>query len=270
MNDAERYGRVRIRGYAPGTPCWSELVSNDPASSIEFYHELFAWKPVDRPASPGHVDFHLRNMAVAGLAPTVTDQQPSAWLTYLATDDVPAAVDAITGAGGQVAQPPTGYPGRGAGALVADPQGAVFGLWQRGPFPGAQVSGEPGATCWNELAVRDTASAAHFYGGLFGWTTRASIYSDSDSYREWLDGSREIAGLIEMGELYPPQVPAHWRTTFEVDDCPVTVGRCRELGGQVSYGPVEVGPGSYAQLTDPQGAAFGIIALLPEFRAPMA
>ncbi|WFE29008.1 VOC family protein [Solwaraspora sp. WMMD791] len=259
---------MRIRGYPAGTPCWSELRTSDPAGSIEFYRELFGWKPADHHAS-ATVDFHLRDLAAAGLV-TAPAAAPSAWVTYLATDDLSATVDAATRAGATTLVPVTRYAQRGVGALVADPQGAVFGLWQRDPFPGAQVSGEPGAACWNELATRDIGGAGTFYGNVFGWTARASSYSDSASYQEWwLGTTREVAGLIDMTESYPPQVPAHWRTTFEVDDCAATVERCTAVGGQVTFGPYDAGPGTYAQLTDPAGAAFGIIALLPQFRTPL-
>ncbi|MDG4766618.1 VOC family protein [Solwaraspora sp. WMMD406] len=243
--------------------------SADPDRSVEFYGELFDWKPVHLGAE-GDLDFHLRSAAVAGLAPTVAPHQPSAWLTYLSSADLAGTVASATQAGGRTLQPPTDRAGRGVAALLADPQGAAFGLWQRGTFAGAQVASEPGASCWNELACRDVAQATGFYGAVFGWITRASIYSDNEGYREWLHDSREVAGLIEMGALYPPEVPAHWRTTFEVDDCEQTVSRCVEHGGQVAFGPFDAGPGVYAQLVDPLGAAFGVIALIPEFRSPLA
>ena len=259
---------MRIRGYATGTPCWSELRTSDTAGSSDFYHGLFGWKPVDEPNSTS-VEFHLRDMAVAGLAPPLAAGQPAAWLTYLASDDLAATVESVARAAGSTLSPPAPAAERGHFALIADPQGAVFGLWQRRTFPGAQVTGEPGATCWNELATRDVAGAGAFYGSVFGWTTRPSIYSEGSGYQEWLRETSEVAGLIEMGEMYPPQVPAHWRTTFEVDDCEAAVQRCQALGGTVSFGPYQAGPGTYAQLTDPFGAAFGIIAVRPEFRTPL-
>ncbi|WP_326554191.1 VOC family protein [Micromonospora sp. NBC_01813] len=259
---------MRIRGYAAGTPCWSELRTSDPTGSIEFYHELFGWKPVGDTGGP-RVDFHLRDMAVAGLSASADIGTPSAWLTYVATDDTAATVDATARAGGVAVAPAVRHPDRGVSALVADPQGAVFGLWQRGPFPGAQVTAEPGTICWNELATRDVAGAGSFYGTVFGWTARASAFGGTDGYQDWLRQTREVAGLIEMGERYPPQVPAHWRTTFEVDDCATAVQRCSSLGGQITFGPYEAGPGTYAQLTDPLGASFGIIAVCPEYRASL-
>jgi uncharacterized protein len=266
--NVEEVRRVRIRGYAAGTPCWTELRTSDPSGSIEFYHELFGWKPTDHGDRDTGADFQLRDLAVAGLHQQA--EGPASWLTYLATDDTAATLDAVTRAGGLALTTAVQQADRGTSALVSDPQGAVFGLWQRGPFPGAQVTGEPGATCWNELATRDLAGAGSFYGSVFGWTARASAYGETDGYQEWLQQTREVAGLIEMGDRFPAAVPAHWRTTFEVDDCAASVQRCQSLGGQVAFGPYDAGPGTYAQLIDPLGAAFGIIALVPEYRALLA
>ena len=52
---------MRIRGFAPGTPCWVELASADPGRAQDFYASVFGWEPAgDR--------FKLRGRAVAGLA----------------------------------------------------------------------------------------------------------------------------------------------------------------------------------------------------------
>ena len=58
-------------------------------------------------------------------------------------------------------------------AVAQDPTGAAFTLWEPRDHFGAQVSREPGALAWAELYTRDTEAAASFYGGLFGWTSKA-------------------------------------------------------------------------------------------------
>ncbi len=55
-------------------------------------------------------------------------------------------------------------------AVLADPTGAVFGIWQAGTNVGAGVVNEPGAITWNELNTRDPEAAKAFYGVVFGWT----------------------------------------------------------------------------------------------------
>ncbi|BAL91580.1 hypothetical protein AMIS_63600 [Actinoplanes missouriensis 431] len=77
MSTMERL--MRIRGYAPLTPCWVELASADPARAAEFYGELFGWESAgDR--------FKLGGRAVAGLSRSMPER-PDGWLTHLSTPD---------------------------------------------------------------------------------------------------------------------------------------------------------------------------------------
>src|SRR3954452_10434678 len=122
---------MRIRGFAPATPCWVELASADPGRVQDFYAALFGWEPAgDR--------FKLDGRIVAGLTRTRAGRS-AGWLTYIAVDELGTAVDRFTTAGGRpLAAPADGRGGRGA--VVADPSGAALGLWQAHEFPGAQVA----------------------------------------------------------------------------------------------------------------------------------
>jgi predicted enzyme related to lactoylglutathione lyase len=53
-------------------------------------------------------------------------------------------------------------------AIFADPNGAVFGVWQAGVHQGAEVVNEPGSFTWSELLTRDVDKAKRFYGEAFG------------------------------------------------------------------------------------------------------
>ena len=54
-------------------------------------------------------------------------------------------------------------------AVVADPEGAVFCVWEAKENIGAKVVNEHGALNFNGLATRDPAAAEAFYGAVFGW-----------------------------------------------------------------------------------------------------
>lgn len=256
---------MRVRGYASATPCWAELASDDPATSIGFYRNLFGWRATTTEA--GSTVFTLRDLAVAGLVPAAAAEQPSTWFTYVATEDISVTAASVVDGGGRVLRPPTEVGHQGRAALFADREGAVFAGWQRGTFAGAQVTNEPSAVCWSEVATRDTTAASAFYHRAFGWTAQAAEVA-GNPYHEWLVGTRVVAGMTPLGEEYPAEVPAHWRTLIEVDDCAATVARCTDLGGQVVAGPLDVGVGHYAQIIDPRGAALGIVALIPSLRMP--
>ena len=56
-------------------------------------------------------------------------------------------------------------------AVLADPEGAVFCVWQARKHKGARVVNEPGSLNFNVLSIRDPEAAKSFYGAVFGWTT---------------------------------------------------------------------------------------------------
>jgi predicted enzyme related to lactoylglutathione lyase len=245
---------VRIRGYAPATPCWVELATSDQARAVAFYGELLDWK------ADGAGRFLLRDFIVAGLAAPRPGRR-TGWLMHLSTDDLDASLDRVIVAGGLLHTPPAvvGPADRpdGRTATIADPGGATFGLWEHGWLGGAQIAGEPGAVCWSELCTGDAIGAAVFYGQAFDWLLRGGPTVGSDR-GEWLCAAHDsVAGLAPAD---PGADAAHWRIVFQVEDCAATVERCLRLGGAVRVGPYRSGAGDYAELVDPQGAAFAVLA----------
>jgi predicted enzyme related to lactoylglutathione lyase len=236
--------QMRIRGFAPATPCWVELASTDPARAQDFYARLFGWDPAgDR--------FRKDGRAVAGLT-RARDHRPAGWLTYLAAPDLDAALEQVAAAGGHcLTWPADGHGGRAA--IIADRGGAALGLWQANGFAGAQTGGEPNTMTFPELLTDDAITAADFYGRAFGWMLR-----DEDGFGrrgDWLTTARDA-----MAGLAPGARPARWRVAFQVEDCATAVEACRGLGGGVVVEPTGMSLGSYAELVDPFGAAFAVAA----------
>jgi predicted enzyme related to lactoylglutathione lyase len=254
---------VRVRGYAPATPCWSLLTSPDPAAAVAFYAALFGWTTTE--AEDGGTLFLLRDLIVAGVAPAPSER--AAWLTYVATDDAEATAAQVRDAGGTVLQPPTDVPGRGRVALFADQAGAVFGAWQKSRFAGAQVANEPGAICWSETLTSDIEATSTFYGKVFGWTDQqGAVPGTIHEYHEWISNDRVVGGISVMDGSYPPGTPSHWRTIFSIDDCAGFMTRTADLGGHVLAGPVDAGIGQACMITDPTGGTLLAIDVLPELR----
>ena len=236
---------MRIRGFAPSTPCWVELASTDPARAQDFYAALFEWEPAgDR--------FRLDGRAVAGLTRSGAGRAPG-WLTYLAEADLRAALERVATAGGQCLSDPA--PGHGGQfAIIADRGGATLGLWSADGFAGAQAAGEPNAMAWPELLTDDATTAAVFYGQAFGWLLRDE-FDGTGQRGDWLNQAHDaMAGLAPGGR------PARWRAAFQVADCADAADECRMLGGKVLAAPVRHGLGTYAELADPYGAAFAVCA----------
>jgi predicted enzyme related to lactoylglutathione lyase len=232
---------MRIRGFAPSTPCWVELTTTNPERAAAFYADVFGWT-VDGER------FQLNGSAVAGLTASRSDR-PDGWLTYLATPDAPATAARIQSAGGRILTRLRERSGAYT-VIVADVTGAVFGLWQTAGFPGAQLRGEPGAMAWSDLLSDDVAAATAFYGSVFGWKL-----SHAFGNGEWLTESHDsVAGLI-TGRPEP-----RWQPSFQVADFAAALNECTLTGARVTGGPVDLGLGSYVELVDPFGAAFALTA----------
>ncbi|HVF74931.1 MAG TPA: VOC family protein [Acidimicrobiales bacterium] len=249
--------------YAPGTPSWVDLASTDLPGSIAFYGALFGWEAADQgPEAGGYTIFMKDGKAVAGLGPQFAEGAPPNWATYVSVADVEAAVGLVREAGGTVFVEPMDVLDAGRMAVCADPTGAGFSLWQPGAHIGAELANEPGAFCWNELNTRDSETAAAFYGAVFGWKGKTS--EGGGGYTELQLEGKSIAGMVDITERVPAEVPAHWMTYFGVESCDAAVATVQELGGSLTVGPIDMaGVGRFAVVTDPQGAHFAVFEMPP-------
>ena len=80
-------------------------------------------------------------------------------------------------------------------------------------------------------------------------------------YSEWQLGGNTIGGMLPMVEAIPAEVPSFWLAYFATDDCDATVSAATDLGATVMAAPMDIPAGRFAVLTDPTGAAFGVIAM---------
>ncbi|MBM7807539.1 putative enzyme related to lactoylglutathione lyase [Geodermatophilus bullaregiensis] len=110
-----------------------------------------------------------------------------------------------------------------------------------------------GVTCWIDTEQPDPAAAADFYAGLFGW-------SFTDAVPPGAPGTYLVATLHhgqDVAAIGPGEGPATWNTYVAVDDADATAAQVPGLGGTVTSGPEDAGPGGRtAACTDPQGARF--------------
>lgn len=235
---------MRIRGFAPSTPCWVELTTTDPDRAADFYAGLFGWElDGDR--------FLLDGRAIAGLSGS-RPGRPEGWATYLAAPDLDDTAERVLSAYGRILTRPEERAGARS-AIVADAGGALFGLWQARGFAGTQLRGEPGTMAWSDLLTDDVAAATAFYGSVFGWALTHEFGSG-----EWLTEARDsVAGLITG------RYENRWQPSFQVADSTELVDDVARLGGRVAAGPVEMGLGRYVEIIDPLGAAFAITAPVP-------
>ncbi len=255
---------MEVTSYAPGTPSWVDLGTPDAAGSAAFYSGLFGWEITEGPPEDGGYRMCMLNgHAVAGMGPQMNADMPPYWTTYVTVTDADETTAAAEANGGQVLVPPMDVMDVGRMAIYMDPTGAAISAWQARSHIGAGLVNEPGTLCWNELATRDTDAAEAFYTSVFGWGTDVTDMGDF-SYTSFTVNGNMVAGMMPMGDMYPPEVPSHWAVYFAVADCDASAAQVTELGGEVRSPPTDIpGVGRFAVCQDPQGAMFALMTMAP-------
>jgi len=147
-------------------------------------------------------------------------------------------------------------------AVLTDPTGATFALWQANQHPGVTRLNEDGTLVWTELMTGDTGKAATFYSGLFGWGTEK--FPGGMDYTLWKRGSETAGGMMAITKEMQG-VPPHWLVYYGVSDVDAVVAKVTSLGGSVVRPGWDIpGVGRIAILKDPTGAVFAVIKGDPE------
>ena len=162
--------------YAPGTFCWVELTTTDQDAAKAFYGELLGWAAEDRPVGEGGYVYSMmqvggKNVGAIALQPEQQREAgvPPLWNSYVSVEDADATAARAGELGATVHAPPFDVMDVGRMAVIQDPQGAFFEIWQPREHFGASLVNAPGALVWNELASPDLEASSAFYGALFGW-----------------------------------------------------------------------------------------------------
>ncbi len=114
---------------APGALSWNELASPDLDASTTFYGQLFGWTMSPFASSPEPY-LTIRNGEAnnGGMRELSPPGLPPHWLVYFATDDLDAALARVQELGGAKHAGPIDIQIARI-AIVADPQGAMFALY---------------------------------------------------------------------------------------------------------------------------------------------
>ncbi|MCH0542874.1 VOC family protein [Streptomyces sp. MUM 203J] len=254
---------------AEGTPCWADVLLPDLEAGKRFYGELFGWTFADSTETYGPYTMAFsEGRLAAGLAPKGDGRMPTAWGVYFATRDAVGLTGRIEEAGGRVITRPLRVGSAGITALVTDPGGAVFGLWQAEGRAGFEKQGRPGSFAWTEVYTRapDKEAVDAFYETVFGFRAR-DLDDPSVDYRVWSPASAEtasdetaIGGRSVIGPAFPAEMPAHFLVYLAVEDCDEAAAEAVRLGGRVTEEPFDTPYGRIAVLADNQGAVFAVLA----------
>jgi predicted enzyme related to lactoylglutathione lyase len=249
--------------YTPGTFSWADVSTTDQPAAKEFYSALFGWEAEDMPVGDGvhYSMMRLDGKSVAAISPQPQQQReagvPPMWNSYVTVDSADDAAAKAEQLGANVHAPPFDVMQAGRMAVIQDPQGAFFMVWEPRETIGAESVNGPGRLSWNELASPDVDASLEFYGGLFGWT-RLDFEDMPQRYSVVQNEGRANGGVRELSSDEP--APPHWLPYFGIDDIDAGLAKVEELGGSKLAGPIDIGIAKIGIVQDPQGATFALYA----------
>jgi hypothetical protein len=245
----------------PGQFVWHELLTADPAAGAGFYSKVLGWNAQPAQGMEDYTMLSHGKAAVGGARVVGKDSLASKagpnWLTYVGVPDLEAALAGIQAKGGQVIHPVTAIAsGGGRYAVIADPQGAVIGVFEP---PAGRPSGSsdaaPGPVVWHELTAEDPVAALQFYKDVFGWDVVAThpMGGEVGTYYLFGKGTTQMGGAFGRGKNLAPSWP-RWLVYLAVPSVTAAVEASKAAGGQVLNGPHQVpGGGWVAQIIDSHG-----------------
>ncbi|GAF47745.1 hypothetical protein RW1_044_00920 [Rhodococcus wratislaviensis NBRC 100605] len=210
-----------------GTPTWIDLGIPDLDRAMTFYRSVFGWEFDVGPEEYGRYTMCLLGgKKVAALMPNPDENATEFWWNvYLATDDLEATVARSADAGGTLLMEPMDIADQGRMAMVRDPSGAQFGLWQGRAHVGCELVNEPNTLLRNDLVTPNPGPARDFYAAVFDFTLDGNddLPGVDFTFLRRPDG-HEIGGIVgrpgHLGVLLGHPLPG----------CRCERGRCRRPG----------------------------------------
>ncbi len=254
--------------HAPGSFCWIELGTTDQSAAKNFYGSLFGWKPNDFPMGPNdyYTMFELDGRNAAAGYTLKPDQRaqgvPPHWMLYIAVSSADEKSKLAGEKGGKVLAPPFDVMDVGRMAIIQDPTGATFCMWEEKRHKGMGIAGVPGTLCWADLSTPDPERAKEFYSSVFDWKIGAGE-GGPGGYLHIQNGEEHIGGIPPAADCNA-KLPPHWLPYFLVSKCDESAAKAQQLGASLVMPPMSVeNVGRMAFIADQQGAVFAIFEPLP-------
>ena len=246
---------------------WHDVMTTDVDAAEDFYAKVVGWQMKDSGMDGPRYTLLMDGERMAGgIMPTPDDASdvPPMWMGYIGVDDIDAKAKELEAAGGTVHRGPQDIPGIGRFAVVADPHGAGFIIFQpqgeggpEAPFMAPKTIG------WNELHAGNLDEAWPFYEALFGWQKLEAHDMGGFIYQTFgTGGETGIGGMMTKMESAPYP---YWAYYISVADFDAAVQRARDNGATVLAEPMQVPGGIWiCPAQDPQGAHFNLIGMRGE------
>jgi predicted enzyme related to lactoylglutathione lyase len=247
--------------HKPGDICWADLSTSNLEGAKELYGRLLGWTfgPTFEEMA-GYTQAYKNGAPVVGLFHLDANMPTSVWNIYFASDDIHKTQSIVESNGGTILAPAMAVEDLGSMMVASDPTGAVFGVWQKDTFGGAELFNDPGSLTWEDLRTTDPARAQAFYTAVFGYRYDELPMEVPEEYKTFAhpDGEQPLGGIGGfVGGAASSQ--SHWLAYFRVDDTPAAMNVITEAGGKLVSSEMETQFGRQAVVSDPWGGTFCLI-----------
>ena len=242
---------------------WFDYVTHDAKKAQAFFGSLFGWTTQTLAMFRGHYTTIVSgDRQLGGYMATLPDtpmfrfSEPIArWLPYLQIANAHDSAVKLKTLGGTMIREPYAVADAGKMAIAADPHGERFALWQPAAVPDDHGwAGPPGTFCWAELYTSSPSSSVRVLKQLGGFTETKSAMGDGTYHLLERDGAPRAGVRQPM-----PGMPPGWFAWVRVADVDATVAKAKQLGAEINVPPADMGASRMALITDPFGAALGIM-----------
>ena len=234
---------------------WCDLSTFDIEAACKFYGAVAGWSHHESDAKGGNGDYRVFYSADRSAAGVYTMpeffqsiQMPSFWMSYVRVNSIASVYERAGQLGAKCEIPPTAFDEQSSFALVRDPSGAGFTLYEGPELMEMDNRSAPRI----ELHVDSVDAIKAFYEELFGW----SIVSDrrlDGRYGISSASNSSIASILELDSAVKGP-KNYWSVVFHVKRVADVERSVPAHGGRVlmEY-DASIG---YAMLEDDQGAMF--------------
>lgn len=116
-----------------GEFCWNELMTPNTQQAKTFYCDLFGWQTVEHNVNQmTYTLFQKGEKGIGGMLqiPEAQKEIPPHWMSYISVENVDTMVKKATQLGAHIKMPVTDIGDFGRIAVLEDPTGACFALWE--------------------------------------------------------------------------------------------------------------------------------------------
>ncbi|MEO0731691.1 MAG: VOC family protein [Bacteroidota bacterium] len=214
---------------------YADLSTYVPKETMTFYERVFGWMFYEKDSN---YFAYLDGRLVAGLYETPEKfkqmRMPHFWMSYVQVNDITGVVAKARDLGGIIEMERT-IAAFGRVALIRDPQGAGFTVYEGENLQPTRTKNEANTLVWNELHVSNAQNVIPFYEGVFAWTLRQQ---DSSHFAIYQGKDQYIGDIWEIPNDYKGKYE-YWICTFGVSNLRATQDKILENGGSIVADEVE-------------------------------